>query len=89
VVGRGRDLGLIWRLVRDAAWPGLVVLVAHALLGELLVDDCNGVLRSNSARKHVPADVREPLIAEADAIGVDTKSLRSKVDCPGAAALAF
>jgi hypothetical protein len=26
---------LIWRTVRDAAWPGLVVLVAHAVLGEL------------------------------------------------------
>ena len=29
------DLDLIRTLIRDAAWPGLVVLVAHALLGEI------------------------------------------------------
>jgi hypothetical protein len=27
-------MALVWRTVREAAWPGLVVLVAHALLGE-------------------------------------------------------
>ena len=27
-------LNLIQRIVRDAAWPGLVVLVAHSVLGE-------------------------------------------------------
>jgi hypothetical protein len=31
----GRMLNLAWRTVTDAAWPGLVVLVAHAVLGEL------------------------------------------------------
>ena len=46
-------------------------------------------LRSNSARKRVPADVREPLAGEADAIGGDTKALRAKVDCPAAADLLF
>jgi hypothetical protein len=28
-------LDLVWRTVREAAWPGLVVLVAHAVLGEI------------------------------------------------------
>jgi hypothetical protein len=26
---------LVWRTVREAAWPGLVVLVVHGLLGEV------------------------------------------------------
>jgi hypothetical protein len=26
----------IWRIVRDAAWPGLVVLAAHGILGKVL-----------------------------------------------------
>lgn len=26
---------LIWRIVRDAGWPGLVVLAAHGILGEV------------------------------------------------------
>jgi hypothetical protein len=31
----GMLLKLFWRTVRDAAWPGLVVLVSHTVLGEV------------------------------------------------------
>jgi hypothetical protein len=30
-----RRIELTWRIVREACWPGLVVLVAHTVLGDL------------------------------------------------------
>jgi hypothetical protein len=39
-------------------------------------------LRSRAAQKAVPATVREPLAATADAIAADVKTLRRLVACP-------
>jgi hypothetical protein len=39
-------------------------------------------LRSHSARKKVPAEVRDPLAAEADLIQADVRALRTSVQCP-------
>lgn len=39
-------------------------------------------LRSRSARKNVPAEVRDPLAAEADDIQQDARALRTSVQCP-------
>jgi len=41
-------------------------------------------LRSNSTRKQVPADVREPLATTADGIQADAKTLRGQLGCPHA-----
>jgi hypothetical protein len=40
-------------------------------------------LRSNASRKKIPAEVREPLAAEADRIRDDAKALRGMLDCGG------
>jgi hypothetical protein len=40
-------------------------------------------LRSNASRKKIPAEVREPLAAEADRIRDDAKTLRRMLDCAG------
>jgi len=40
-------------------------------------------LRSNASRKKIPAEVREPLAAEADRIRADAKTLRGALDCGG------
>jgi hypothetical protein len=39
-------------------------------------------MRSAKARKTAPAEVREPLAAEADAIGRDASALRGRLACP-------
>jgi hypothetical protein len=42
-------------------------------------------LRSHSARKKVPQEIREPLATTADGIQTDVRSLRSAMHCPDAA----
>ena len=58
---------------------------ADAALAVIQLAQYGHRLRSSSARRKVPVEVRAPLAAEEDAIAADLKGLRTALACPGGA----